>query len=191
VLVQSPSRQRLPVPRSEPMIDAVTPAAPDELETLRALVEGTAFGTGEEFFRSLVRHLAAATGTRYAFVAELADVNTRVRTLAYWAGDRIAPNVEFELAGTPCEEVVRGSLCHHPAGVKQLFPRDRPLVEMGIESYLGVPLRDAAGNHLGHLAVFDARPMPPQPRQLLTFRIFAARAAAELARLRTDRRRRQ
>jgi PAS domain S-box-containing protein len=170
------------------MTDPSLPAAPDELETLRALVEGAAAGTGEEFFRSLVRHLAGATGTRHAFVAEFADVNTRVRTLAYWSGDRLAANVEFDLAGTPCEEVVRGHLCHHPAGVKGLFPRDRPLVEMGIESYLGVPLRDAAGHHLGHLAVFDERPMPPEPRKLLTFRIFAARAAAELARLRAERR---
>src|SRR5262249_18485876 len=43
-----------------------------------------------------------------------------------------------------------------------------------------------AGNHLGHLAVFDERPMPPQPKTLLIFRIFAARAAAELARLRLE-----
>src|SRR5262249_45822982 len=37
--------------------------------------------------------------------------------------------------------------------------------------------------HLGHLAVFDERPMPAEPRHLFTFRIFAARAAAELERL--------
>jgi len=46
-----------------------------------------------------------------------------------------------------------------------------------------VPLCDAQGRHLGHLAVFDERPMPAEPRKLFTFRIFAARAAAELERL--------
>ena len=59
--------------------------------------------------------------------------------------------------------MVKGHLCHHPAGVKDQFPHDRPLVEMGIESYLGVPLLGPAGNHLGHLAVFDEQPMPPEP----------------------------
>src|SRR5262249_35816342 len=120
-----------------------------------------------------------------AFVAEFAsrESSTRVRTIAYWARDRIVDNVEWMLAGTPCEEVVHGSLCHHPSGVWQKFPEDRPLVEWGIESYLGVPLRDAAGKVLGHLAVFDERPMPEEPRKLLIFDIFAARAAAELARL--------
>jgi len=163
------------------------PAAPDELDALRALVEGTAASIGDEFFRSLVRHIGRTLAARHAFIAEFAEVNTRVRTLAYWSGDQIIPNVEFDLAGTPCEEVVKGQLCHHPAGVRALFPRDRPLVEMGIESYLGVPLRDATGNHLGHLAVFDERPMPPEPRRLLLFRLFAARAAAELGRLRLER----
>src|SRR5262249_22508212 len=142
----------------------------DELAAFRAIVEGTAGSTGEEFFQALVRHLSRAVDARYAFIAEFADVNTRVRTLAYWFRDRIGPNVEFDLKGTPCEDVVKGNLCHHPTGVKDTFVEDRPLAEMGIESYLGVPLRDPAGNHLGHLAVFDERPMPSEPRKLLIFR---------------------
>jgi formate hydrogenlyase transcriptional activator len=52
---------------------------------------------------------------------------------------------------------------------------------------LGVPLRDREGTILGHLAVFDDCPMREEPRRLLTFRIFAARAAAELVRLRLER----
>jgi PAS domain S-box-containing protein len=164
--------------------------AADELAALRALVEGTARGTGEEFFRSLVRHLAEALGVRYAFVAEFCGP-LRARTVAYWLRDRIADNVEWDLRGTPCEDVVRGDLCHHPSGVKDRFPDDKPLVEWGIESYLGVPLCDAKGDHLGHLAVFDEQPMPAEPRTLFTFRLFAARAAAELERLRYEEQLRQ
>jgi PAS domain S-box-containing protein len=159
----------------------------EDIPALRAIVEGTAQSTGAAFFENLVRHLATAIDVHYAFVGEFAEVQTRVRTLAYWAKDRIHDNLEWELAGTPCQDVVGGAMCHHPVGVKDLFPLDRPLVEMGIESYLGVPLRDGTGDVLGHLAVFDERPMPAEPRRLFTFRIFAARAAAELERLRTER----
>jgi len=154
----------------------------DELGALRAIVEGTARHTGQEFFQSLVRHLAAAVGTRYAFVAEFAG-GTMARTLAFWFRDHIADNIEWDVTGTPCEDVVRGNLCHHPAGVSQQFPADRLLVDWGIASYLGVPLCDARGRHLGHLAILDERPMPAEPHKLFTFRIFAARAAAELERL--------
>ncbi len=170
-----------------PTVDSLNPppAPADELAVLRAIVEGTARNTGEEFFRSLVRHLATAVGTRYAFVAEFAGP-LRARTLAFWFRDHIADNVEWDVTGTPCEDVVRGNLCHHPVGVKDRFPDDRPLVEWGIEGYLGVPLCDAHGQHLGHLAVFDDKPMPDEPQRLFTFRIFAARAAAELERLRYE-----
>jgi PAS domain S-box-containing protein len=162
----------------------------DELAALRAIVEGTARHTGQEFFQSLVRHLALAVGTRYAFVAEFAG-GTMARTLAFWFRDRITDNIEWDVIGTPCEDVVRGNLCHYPAGVSQRFPEDRLIVEWGIESYLGVPLCDAQGRHLGHLAVFDERPMPAEPRKLFTFRIFAARAAAEFERLQFETRLRE
>jgi PAS domain S-box-containing protein len=158
---------------------------PDEVAALRSIVEGTVGTTGEEFFRSLVRHLAAAIDAQNAFVAEFRG-NCRVRTLAYWRRGKIVDNVEWDVRGTPCEDVIAGRLCHHPTNTWRLFPDDKPLERMKIESYLGVPLLDSAGKVLGHLAVFDERPMPEETRRLFIFRIFAARAAAELHRLRAE-----
>ena len=80
----------------------------DEVAALRAIVEGTAHHSGQAFFESLVRHLATAVGTRYAFVAEFAG-GRRARTLAFWFRDRITDSVEWDVRGTPCEDVVRGS----------------------------------------------------------------------------------
>jgi PAS domain S-box-containing protein len=111
--------------------------------------------------------------------------------LAFWCRDRIGENFEWDVTGTPCEDVVRGNLCHYPTGVRQRFPHDRLSAELGLESYLGVPLLDAQGKHLGHLAVLDDRPMAAEPRKLFTFRIFAARAAAELERLQYEERLRE
>lgn len=159
---------------------------PEEMHALRAIAEGTAHASGTEFFQTLVKHLATAVGAKYAFVAEFAGSSARVRTLAYWGAGHFLENIEWDLAGTPCEDVVKGNLSHHPTGVRQNFPADAALVEMGIESYLGVPLVGPDGDHLGHLAVFDPRPMPAIPHNMLIFRIFAARAAAELARLRAE-----
>ena len=165
---------------------------PDDIATLRAIVEATASATGPDFFTTLVTHLATALNTGYALVAEfvgdLASNNLRARTLGYWKPAGLAPNIEWDLAGSPCEDVIKGTLCHHPSGTAALFPNDKPLTDWGIESYLGVPLIATDGQHLGHLAVFDTKPMPDEPRKLFLFRIFAARAAAELQRLRDEHR---
>ncbi|HSC55629.1 MAG TPA: sigma 54-interacting transcriptional regulator, partial [Nitrospira sp.] len=53
-------------------------------------------------------------------------------------------------------------------------------------SYMGVPLFNEEGDILGHMAVIDRRPIPEEPRVHAIFTIFAARAAAELRRLRAE-----
>jgi len=158
--------------------DHIMPMDSSELKVLRAIVEGAAQATGEDFFRALVSNLSRATGIPNAFIAEFAESKSRVRTKAFWMDGQLIDDQEWDLAGTPCEEVLRGNFCHHPAGVWKRFP-----TEEGVESYLGVPLMDGDGDVLGHLALFDDREMPSEPRLLYTFRIFAARAAAELNRL--------
>src|SRR5258708_5022498 len=142
---------------NETSLPPVTPSS-GELSALRAIVEGTAHGIGDEFFRALVRHLADALGVEHSLIAEFATP-IRVRTLAFWQRDQLVPNVEYDLAGTPCEDVARGNLCHHPIGVAKKFPLDLPLAEMGIESSLGVPLISPGRQILGHLCVFDPKPM--------------------------------
>ena len=133
--------------------DDVSRGVAEELTALRAIVEAASNSSGEEYFQAFVRNLARLVDAHYAFIAEFAspETTTRARTIAFWARDHIADNFEWTLAGTPCEEVVHGTLCHYPSGVRQVFPDDRPLVEWGIESYLGVPLCDPRG------AVFSRR----------------------------------
>src|SRR5262249_59552651 len=58
-------------------------------------------------------------------------------------------------------------------------------------SCVGVPLVDGRGRHVGHLAVFDERAVPAEPRNSFAFRIFAARAVAELERLQHEERLRE
>jgi PAS domain S-box-containing protein len=174
-----------PADRSKEWLDR----EPDRqsLAALRAVFEATAGDTGEKFLQTLVRSLAGAIDVQYAFVAEFAGRRDVVRTIALWAKHRFAENVEYALAGTPCQDVVNGGLCHHPNGVCRAFPDDVMLADLHVESYLGVPLLSPGGEVLGHLAVFDERPLPEHSHRFDVFRIFAARAAAELERLRIER----
>lgn len=167
---------------------SVISAARSHLSALEAVVQGTACGTGEEFFRSLVRHLAEAIDVHYAVVAEFAKTPPHVRTLAFWEHDRVGPNFEYDFTGTPCAEIVHGGLVHYPTGVSKRFPHATPLVERGIDSYMALPFLDREGGILGHLAVFDERPMPAEPQRGFIFQIFAARATAERERMRAEQR---
>jgi PAS domain S-box-containing protein len=155
-------------------------------EIIRSIVEGTAHLTGVQFFQSLVANLARAIDVQYAFIAEFTETRLRVRTRAFWAKDHIAADIEYDLAGTPCEDVVAGKLCYHERDIQRKFPLDTALVDLSIESYLGIPLTDAEGNVFGHLAVLDERPMPDEPWRSYVIKWFAIRAAAELQRLQSS-----
>jgi len=152
-----------------------------DMDALRAIVEGTASTTGDEYFKTLVQHLANAIGTRHAFVSEF-TAPQKIRTLAFWSNGKIVPNLEYDLPGTPCQEVINGGFCFYPSGLQKKYPE----TEKGIESYLGVPLNARDGRILGHLCALDESPLPNEPRRLALFKIFATRAAAELDRIRLE-----
>ena len=155
--------------------------------TLRAIVEGTASHVGGEFFQSLVRNLAAALGMEYAFVSEFCVDRTKVRTLAFWAGDHFNDNFEYAIAHTPCEKVLAGELYHCSDKVAERFPLHKQDLEgLGIESYLAIPVTSVSGEVLGHLAVMDRKPMALERLDLSVFKIFGARAGAELERMRME-----
>jgi PAS domain S-box-containing protein len=159
----------------------------DETAALRTILEGTANETGERFFAALVENLAKALNTHGAWVTEYIQECRRLRALAFWMDGQWIQNYEVDIAGTPCEQVIdTAALVHFPDNLLELYPDDPDIKETGAVSYMGMPLKDIDGRVLGHLAVIDRRPIPEEPRVLALFNIFAARATAEMRRLRAE-----
>ncbi len=154
---------------------------------LRAISDGTASETGAHFFRALVKNLSLALETHGAWVTEYLAETHRLRALAFWLGDDYIEDYEYDVTGTPCEVLLREkTYLHIPENVVDLFPGDPDLPKIGAVSYIGFPLLDQQRTILGNLAIVDRRPIPESFRNLALFRIFAARATAELLRLRTE-----
>lgn len=154
---------------------------------LRAILQGTATETGHGFFTALVQNLASVLGTHGAWVTEYFPEARRLHALAFWMDGQWVPDYEVDIAGSPCEDVIdKRRLVHFPDRLLELYPNDPDVTASGAVSYLGVPLLDTDGSILGHLAVIDRRSIPEEPRIHAVFRIFAARAAAELQRLKAE-----
>lgn len=154
---------------------------------LRAIFEGTATETGERFFQALVQNLARALHTHGAWVTEYFAERRRLRALAFWMDGQWVQNYEVDIAGSPCARVIdTRELVYIPDRLLDLYPNEPDVLAIGVVSYIGVPLEDTDGMILGHLAVIDRRPLPEEPRIQAIFQIFAARAAAELRRLRSE-----
>src|SRR5437870_5044474 len=155
-------------------------------DILRVLVEGTAAATGDDFFRSLARHAAQALGARYAFAAEtLSEMESR--SLAYWEGSGFGEGFSYRFLGTPCLRVAQGHVCYTKSGLQKAFPEDLWLQQIAADSYLRAPMRNGTGEVLGHVAVLHTEPMEPSQDDSNVLQVFAARACAELERVRAER----
>ena len=95
-------------------------------EILYHITEGIAGATGEEFFRSLTRHLANALELRYSFVTECTDESrTRVRALAFWDGAGFTQDIEYALRGTRAKKLSRERSALTRSGCNCYFPRTK------------------------------------------------------------------
>ncbi|MEC4805847.1 MAG: PAS domain S-box protein [Jaaginema sp. PMC 1079.18] len=158
-------------------------------EALRLIVEGTAAKTGSDFFRSCVQYLAQVLQVRYGLISEFIGENKQqAQTLALWTGDGFGENYTYDLAETPCETTKYGDeIRRYCSNIQVKFPEDKDLVTLQAESYAGVAIKDAAGNQLGVLAVFDTKPMQENfETQSSILQIFAIRIGVELERLQAE-----
>jgi len=154
---------------------------------IRHLLEGTASQTGEEFLQALVRSAALAMDVVGVWVTEYLPERNVLRSLAFWMNGNFIKDYEYKLSGTPCEVVIQNRrLVHYPERIIELFPDDADLSVFNAVSYAGIPFLNADGTVLGHLSALDTKTIELQPELESAFRIFAARAGAEVQRLRAE-----
>jgi PAS domain S-box-containing protein len=159
----------------------------DDDQALRYLVEGTAAVTGQEFFTELVRNLAGVLRVSGAWVTEYRPNERVLHAFSFVINGEWRQDYEYALDGTPCQPVIEGGgLVHFPERLVQLFPDDHALARIGAVSYMAMPLLDVDGRVMGHVGVLDDKPMPYSERSERLLRIFAARATAELQRMRAE-----
>lgn len=156
-------------------------------DALRQIAHGVSATTGQAFFRSLVQYLASTLKVEYVLVCELDRRDTsRIRAIAASERGEIVENLSCSIIGSPCEVVIRQGLRCFPGELRQQFPDDPFIRDLGVDSFIGTPLFDSSGQALGLLCVLDRRPMSNIPFMESILRIFAVRASAELERKRSQ-----
>jgi signal transduction histidine kinase/ABC-type amino acid transport substrate-binding protein len=160
------------------------------LEHFHTVFKGTSATLGDEFFHSLVHQLSRVLEVKHVFVGEkvgVGKVNGTATSLAFFPEGLIPDNFSYELKGTPCEIVSRGKRAWFPREVQKAFPEDTFLADFGIESYLGIPLKDSSGTVIGHLVIMDDKPMENIKTHEMIMNVFASRTLAEWERQKANR----
>jgi PAS domain S-box-containing protein len=139
------------------------------------------------FFDALARFLGESLDVDFVVIDRIDENPGFAETVALFAKGAIAPNLRYALKGTPCENVMGRRLCVYPQDAQRLFPEDTLLIELGVESYIGIPLWDSSGQPIGLIALMGTKPLADAETATQMLQLVATRAAAELVRERSDR----
>lgn len=140
----------------------------DELNRIVAL-------DGSELLHQVTLALHETFNSQCCCVIEIDKINYSAQTLSYACDRRVQQQFSYSLASTPCEVVSKSDqiFCLFEQEVAQQFPKDTYLIENGVEAYLGVPLKNRAGDILGVLFSTYTTTMPYSEELVYYHTLFA------------------
>lgn len=127
-----------------------------------------------------VAALAEEKHFKYVMIALVNKQLTEARTIVTWGDGGFIDNFTYSLLDTPCATIVSREACFYSSDIQALFPNDKMLVEMGVESYQGAPLVDRSNQVIGLLAILDVKPMAEDMATQLILESMVSRITVEL-----------
>jgi PAS domain S-box-containing protein len=157
-------------------------------EALRLIGLGVSSATGEEFVQTLVSRLSQALQVDCAFIVELeGEGHDTIHIMTMAEQGKICGSGPCDLSNTACEEALHHGFRAYLSQVQSHFPCDWLVAAFAAESLVCMPLVDHMGEFIGLLGVLDHRELERLDIVESTLQIFAARAAAEVERKRSER----
>lgn len=135
-----------------------------------------------DFFPGLLQSLGNALDAEYLAISLVNEKLTKATTHTFLIDGEVQTNITYDLANTPCQDVIEKSFCFVPQNAQSLYPKDEMLQEAKIESYLGIIIKNISGSSIGILIALSRHKIENQPQINLLMRIFSERIAGELRR---------
>ncbi|WP_298285197.1 PAS domain S-box protein [uncultured Lutibacter sp.] len=113
-----------------------------------------------EFLNQTVKFLSKLLNIEYVLISTYSSIEENtVETRAFYGNQKFLPNITYKLKDTPCDVVIDKDFCCYSSKVQQLFPLDKSLVEMKVESYVGIPLLSSNKKPIGLITFMDIKPI--------------------------------
>ncbi|MGE5336330.1 MAG: PAS domain S-box protein [Gemmatimonadota bacterium] len=159
----------------------------DILSRTTAAAHAVSSARPDHVFEDLALALARILGADAALIAEcIDDRRQRMRTHALVLEGRLLPNVEYDVAQTPCRHIVGRESRFERSGVAAEFAPDVMFASLDFDSYAGHSIFGADGAQIGNIVALDRKPIADQELTEALLRIFAMRAGAEMERVRAE-----
>ena len=149
---------------------------------LPEIMKGLKSTFGDEFFDQITLQLNKIISADYTFIASVDMIQQTAKTISVVVKGEPADNFEYGLDNSPCAVLLDDSVCIYPQNIRNLFPKDKLLIDMNIEGYVGVSLHNSHNETIGIIvALHKTKIKNPQFAKTL-FELFSGRISAEMER---------
>ena len=156
-------------------------------EALRKIAQSDPTPGSIAFLRSLVKDLGHAINAPYVILADFEDPTQPIaQTVAIFANGTFLENIEWAPPVALIHELLGVKGCAWNNISTPLFPQTSVLSSWQVTSYMGNTLRGQMGQIIGLLIVFSSEPIANPHVAKSIVQLFAARAANELQRKKTE-----
>lgn len=157
-------------------------------KTVNQMVEGTLGLTGSDLFLNLAQSLFEILNSDYIIISEINFAAETATSLAFIAQDVVGENFTYDLEETPCLEVFKkGKPMVYKNSLQRYFPKDRALVDLEAEGYVGVPLRDSEGSVIGILCALYKSQVSNAELTVKIMQAVSVKLSGEIIRIRIER----
>ncbi|MBC05799.1 PAS domain S-box protein [Thalassospira sp.] len=156
-------------------------------ETLESIYRGIRYQVGTGFFDNLTQVLCETLDMTYCHIAEI--VGDRVKSVAFHSPDSTREGLDFPLAGSAAERVIKEGVFVCKDDFKSVMPDVLMVTDIDVVGYVGAALYDSDGNVNGILVTVSDKPLADPELARSIVEVFASRASAELQRLQSERKR--
>jgi diguanylate cyclase (GGDEF)-like protein/PAS domain S-box-containing protein len=112
---------------------------------IKNIVKSISNINSDSFFDEICLSIGLAIGADFVYVAMIDSEKSNANTISVAKKGQIVEGFSYKLLSTPCDDVANKNICSHSCNIQQLYPNDKLLVDMGIDGYVGVPLKNNEG----------------------------------------------
>ena len=153
---------------------------------IRTLVKSIVGVTGQDFFDEIASNICEWLGTDCASTCQIVD-GDKLEALSTLFDKKFSCNCTSALSGTVCEAVIKEDYKVFTEGLTGLFVTNcKYLKEMKAVGYIGTSLRDKKNKSIGILWTASRHKLNIPPRTAEVMDIIAAKAGAEIERMRAE-----
>ncbi|MBT1685156.1 sensor histidine kinase [Dawidia soli] len=165
------------------------PADHRNVDSLWHALQTTLTGkTGQAFFDTAVTSLNVLLDADITFIGTFSASQTTVSTLAVCDRSGMLENIQYPLAGGPCDEVRKSGAMVFYDGIAARHPHIPFLRARAIDGYVGIPICDLDRSPVGIIVSLFKRPVLDSERVRLTFEFLSLRIGSELERIALEQR---